>query len=492
MEKHESKKLLPRVSQINNQVILMRKTVKQAKVLTIRLLTRTRAKLIQKKGNAKQLEKNKSKCERILVDIQAMKRLKKDDVSVYALLNECKLEDVLRRTDVEPHDRAVARLADHRLIKTQVKEFKNNRPYWKLQIQEYGEKYRKHKATKLNRQNMAASIKHDTERVVGEGNNSEVIARVISIAEDDSAAKQSSRHGEESVEENSVKSEEETDSHSESETETQKQDSGDRDAGTSSDEEGEDAQSNSSDSEDSEPEAKTPSLAPPTVCSKVLDRAPGKHKLKQRPPSSSSPETSEEEKEISLSKASHSDMSVQCESLQQKRKATTAIPSEAKKTSKDMAIKKPHVPFSSEMELKPFDLLELDPEGELPLGMPTEGGHQASIPPSDDDIPTLLLAGRKESAGSNNKKKRRDAFFEGADSSENESDVDDGEEGSAYDLVMTQQDEIATNKGRQFMTSAQRYRKHGDREGAKAEAHKQRRPFDRSRNKEQWINSSKN
>ncbi|PIK38130.1 putative serum response factor-binding protein 1 [Apostichopus japonicus] len=80
--------------QFNNEVVIMRKTVKKVKVQVVKNLTRQIKQLRNKKGKPEELEKNKRRCDRLVEVMQAMKRWVPDDVTYSALMktgttNEC-------------------------------------------------------------------------------------------------------------------------------------------------------------------------------------------------------------------------------------------------------------------------------------------------------------------------------------------------------------------------------------------------------------------
>ncbi|NWH75103.1 SRFB1 protein, partial [Piaya cayana] len=109
------------------QVVKMRKDVKKARVLTIRRLTRHIGKLKLKKGSEDLKLKNQKRVERLIEEIHAMKEIKPDEVTRFALRTEVNFESVCRKvkpSDCTATERAIARLATHPILKPKFVELK--------------------------------------------------------------------------------------------------------------------------------------------------------------------------------------------------------------------------------------------------------------------------------------------------------------------------------------------------------------------------------
>ncbi|NXW23366.1 SRFB1 protein, partial [Circaetus pectoralis] len=106
------------------QVVKMRKDVKKARVLTIRRLTRHIGKLKLKKGSEDLKLKNQKRVERLIEEIHAMKEIKPDEVTRFALRTEVNFESVCRKPNCTAAERAIARLATHPLLKPRFVELK--------------------------------------------------------------------------------------------------------------------------------------------------------------------------------------------------------------------------------------------------------------------------------------------------------------------------------------------------------------------------------
>ncbi|XP_071586455.1 serum response factor-binding protein 1 isoform X2 [Heliangelus exortis] len=112
------------VLNLNNEVVKMRKDVKKAKVLAIRRLTRHIGKLKLKKGSEELKLKNQKRVERLIEEIHAMKEIKPDEVTRFALQTEVNFESVCRKPNCTASERATARLAVHPILKPKFIELK--------------------------------------------------------------------------------------------------------------------------------------------------------------------------------------------------------------------------------------------------------------------------------------------------------------------------------------------------------------------------------
>ncbi|OXA64615.1 serum response factor-binding protein 1 isoform X2 [Folsomia candida] len=125
---------LTKKQELNNHIVLMRKVVRTARVHIINKLTKDIKKLKERKGDEKALEKTKRKIERFLQEIQVIKHLQEDKISIFSLQDKTKLEQVLQNPQSSTQDRALSRFSHHKLIQTEVSKYKTHNPYWELQI----------------------------------------------------------------------------------------------------------------------------------------------------------------------------------------------------------------------------------------------------------------------------------------------------------------------------------------------------------------------
>ncbi|RUS86756.1 hypothetical protein EGW08_005479 [Elysia chlorotica] len=115
---------------LNNKVVNMRQVVKRSKVQVINKLCRNIAALKKKKGTEEQRTQNLRKAERLIEEIDSIKRLKEDKVSKYSLANTISFTDVCK-TSLSAGPRAMARLADNALMKKVVSDFRSQHQDWR-------------------------------------------------------------------------------------------------------------------------------------------------------------------------------------------------------------------------------------------------------------------------------------------------------------------------------------------------------------------------
>ncbi|XP_054756394.2 serum response factor-binding protein 1-like [Lytechinus pictus] len=111
--------------QFNTQMVNMRKTVKRAKVQLIHHLTRQIIVIRKKKGSGKQLVKNERRAGRLVKEIEVIKDLACDEVTMTAIINKKTLQAVLDNANSTAEERGTARLIHHKLISQQVSTFRD-------------------------------------------------------------------------------------------------------------------------------------------------------------------------------------------------------------------------------------------------------------------------------------------------------------------------------------------------------------------------------
>ncbi|OXU29315.1 hypothetical protein TSAR_014724 [Trichomalopsis sarcophagae] len=114
--------------QINNEIILLRGSVEQARVQLIAKLARDAFKLRKKKGTEQQKAKNVRKADKIAAEILAIKKVKKDEITKYILSNPLNLDEILKDQKAEPLTRIMARIANHKKFSQKIAEFKSKYP----------------------------------------------------------------------------------------------------------------------------------------------------------------------------------------------------------------------------------------------------------------------------------------------------------------------------------------------------------------------------
>ncbi|XP_030832378.1 serum response factor-binding protein 1 [Strongylocentrotus purpuratus] len=111
--------------QFNTQMVNMRKTVKRAKVQLIHHLTRQIMVVRKKKGSGQQLVKNERRAGRLVKEIEVIKDLPCDEVTMSAVINKQSLQAVLDNGNSTAEQRGTARLIHHKVISQQIATFKD-------------------------------------------------------------------------------------------------------------------------------------------------------------------------------------------------------------------------------------------------------------------------------------------------------------------------------------------------------------------------------
>ncbi|KAM4052368.1 serum response factor-binding protein 1 [Anomaloglossus baeobatrachus] len=113
------------VLNLNNEVVRMRADVKKVKALTIRKLIRHVSQLKSRKGPEEQVLKNQRRVQRLLDEMQSIRKLKPDVVTKYALQTEIAFDNVFNKANSTVETRAVTRLATHPLLKKKITAIKD-------------------------------------------------------------------------------------------------------------------------------------------------------------------------------------------------------------------------------------------------------------------------------------------------------------------------------------------------------------------------------
>lgn len=121
---------IPR-TEINNEIVSLRQYVRQARICIINKLVREAKRLRTKRGNEKQVEKNKNKADKYLREVFALKRIKDDEISKFGILNLEHLQDVLQNLDTDDESRAMTKVARYKSLKEKLIEFKQKFPSYR-------------------------------------------------------------------------------------------------------------------------------------------------------------------------------------------------------------------------------------------------------------------------------------------------------------------------------------------------------------------------
>lgn len=138
------------------EVIRMRKEVKRTRVLIISKMAEQVAALKKKKGQETEEKESQERAAGILKEIQALRSLKPDQVTMMALQENAELEKILQDPQASPLDRAIARIITH-------SRFVNKLQKVKEAIEEERAKAAKAEQRKTDRRDMLQSKNEDKE-----------------------------------------------------------------------------------------------------------------------------------------------------------------------------------------------------------------------------------------------------------------------------------------------------------------------------------------
>lgn len=122
-------------TEINDEIVRMRKLVKQARVCVIHKLTREAKTLRAKKGTEKQLEKNKKKADKLINEIHFLKKLKNDNITKFGISNKKSLQEILQSKKSKVSTRIMARITEHKLLKNAIIQFRDKYPDYEEHLQ---------------------------------------------------------------------------------------------------------------------------------------------------------------------------------------------------------------------------------------------------------------------------------------------------------------------------------------------------------------------
>ncbi|KAM3715113.1 Serum response factor-binding protein [Dirofilaria immitis] len=134
---------------LNEQIISMRKSVEKARVRLCRRLIRQR-KLLQKSKDEKKIRK----VNRIIEETNRCKKICRDDVSKFALINRKSLHDLLEKNKISVDERVLYKLACQEIVLRSVEEFRIKYPNWQNEVafllQRLGLQYKSKRDAKKN------------------------------------------------------------------------------------------------------------------------------------------------------------------------------------------------------------------------------------------------------------------------------------------------------------------------------------------------------
>ncbi|XP_015437189.1 PREDICTED: uncharacterized protein LOC107192445 isoform X2 [Dufourea novaeangliae] len=143
-------------TEINNEIVLLRQCVRQARICVINKLIREAKKLKINRGNEKQLEKNKNKADKLLREVFALKHIKDDEISKFGIVNSEKMQDILQYSQSDVKSRAMVKVARYKSLNTKIIEFTKKFPNYEEYIsskKHFSKKKRKDLASGCSKKN---------------------------------------------------------------------------------------------------------------------------------------------------------------------------------------------------------------------------------------------------------------------------------------------------------------------------------------------------
>ncbi|XP_035725463.1 serum response factor-binding protein 1-like [Vespa mandarinia] len=112
-------------TEINDEIVRMRKLVRQAKVCIIHKLIREAKTLRTKNGTEKQQEKNKKKADKLINEIYFLKKIKDDRITKFGITNTKSLQEILQNKKSKTTTRIMAKVVDYKSLKNAIIQFRN-------------------------------------------------------------------------------------------------------------------------------------------------------------------------------------------------------------------------------------------------------------------------------------------------------------------------------------------------------------------------------
>lgn len=114
----------------------MRHAVRQARVCIVNKLVKEAKNLRNKNGSEAQLERNKRKADKLIAEVYALKTIKDDDISIFGILNERGLTEILQDQSSSHNLRITARVAYYKNLMRRIMQFRDRFPDYKKYLTE--------------------------------------------------------------------------------------------------------------------------------------------------------------------------------------------------------------------------------------------------------------------------------------------------------------------------------------------------------------------
>ncbi|XP_077256305.1 uncharacterized protein LOC143894104 [Temnothorax americanus] len=141
-------------SEMNNEFILLRHAVRQARVCIVNKLIKEAKLLRDRHGNEAQREKCRRKADKLIAEVYALKTIKDDEISKFGILDERGLTEILQDKSSSNSVRIMARVAHYKIMSRRLAQFKERFPDCKEHLAE-----NRKKPTKLRDKDAAKTRK---------------------------------------------------------------------------------------------------------------------------------------------------------------------------------------------------------------------------------------------------------------------------------------------------------------------------------------------
>ncbi|XP_011164345.1 serum response factor-binding protein 1 [Solenopsis invicta] len=116
------------ITEMNNEFILLRHAVRQARVCIVNKLIKEAKLLRDRHGNETQREKCRRKADKLIEEVYALKRIKDDEISKFGILDERDLIKILQDQSLSSSVRVIARIAHYQILRRRLTQFKERFP----------------------------------------------------------------------------------------------------------------------------------------------------------------------------------------------------------------------------------------------------------------------------------------------------------------------------------------------------------------------------
>lgn len=110
--------------------------MRQARVCIVNKLVKEAKNLRNKNGSEAQLERNKRKADKLIAEVYALKTIKDDDISIFGILNERGLTEILQDQSSSHNLRITARVAYYKNLMRRIMQFRDRFPDYKKYLTE--------------------------------------------------------------------------------------------------------------------------------------------------------------------------------------------------------------------------------------------------------------------------------------------------------------------------------------------------------------------